>query len=137
MKDVLQAYFKHNTSLINQSDPFCWTLLMHAVNTNNLHIVKILCGHGANANIIDAQNRNPLTMASEKGFLDITKILLTRTYDLNKVGINGMLALMHAAKRSQDKKTAPERDTSRYRLFVKFETKNESVNIQFCKNLAI
>ncbi|KAH9504440.1 hypothetical protein Btru_063615 [Bulinus truncatus] len=99
-KDVLQTYFKHNTSLINQSDPLGWTPLKHAVNTNYLHIVKILCDHGANANIIDAQNRNPLTMASEKGFLDITKILLTKTCDLYKVDINGMSALMHASKSS-------------------------------------
>ncbi|KAH9504460.1 hypothetical protein Btru_063697 [Bulinus truncatus] len=84
--------------LINEIDRCGWTPLMHGVNSNNLEFVKSLCDRGATANIKDGHFRNPLMIATIKGFTDIVKFLVPKVSDLNAVDNYGMSAFMHAAK---------------------------------------
>lgn len=62
---------------INMQDRCGWTALMFAAFTGlSTEVVQLLLQHGADVNLPNKNGRTALFMASEKGYVDIVKVLL-------------------------------------------------------------
>lgn len=80
-------------------------LLMRAVASGSLSVVKECLRQGAYANTADSNNETALMLASKKGFISIAEELIFSGADVNETCSNGNTALMLASKEGPDRKS--------------------------------
>ena len=79
--DLLISDSKMN---VNQIDNDAKSLLYIACSMGNVYAVNQLLNKGANPNVIDKENRTPLYIVSENGYLDICRCLLRKNEEFEK-----------------------------------------------------
>jgi len=84
---------------INAKDPDGRTLLILAINDQNLEICQLLINHGADVNAKDNRGRTALMGAASLGNLKICQLLIDHEADVNAKDNKGWTALMAAADR--------------------------------------
>jgi ankyrin repeat protein len=83
---------------INAKDATGVTILVAALNNGQPEAAKLLLGKGAS---IDDGVYSPLILASERGYLDVVKMLLARGADFSRPSPSGDTALRGAARSGQ------------------------------------
>lgn len=69
-----------------------------------LEVLQFLLANGLNPNQVDNQNRTPLSVAIQRGWVEPIEILLKAKANPNHVGANNQTPLMEAARYSRDRK---------------------------------
>lgn len=101
----IKANAGNSTNLdINSQDEFGATLLMQAVNNENIDNVKWLLESGANPNIKDKAGVAALHFAAKKGNVKIIELLIKHGANVNAKDIYGFTPYMRAV--SHDNKNA-------------------------------
>jgi uncharacterized protein len=73
------------------------TVLMQAINKNDINRVQKLIQQGVNVNELDANQDAPLVMAAYKGYTEIVKLLLEAGADIAAVDPDMKATALHAA----------------------------------------
>ena len=100
---IVQALLSAPEIDINARKPSVGTALMVAVDNGKDDVVKALIDYNANANIADKHGWTPLILAAKKGYLTITKTLLSApNIDIDARKPDVGTALMVAADNGED-----------------------------------
>ena len=78
--DVAREILKRPRIPVDHVNNLGWTALIEAIilgrgGPNHQEIVRMLLAYGANPNIPDGQRRSPLTLARERGYTEIVRLL--------------------------------------------------------------
>lgn len=79
--DIVRELLLHTEININHTNFVGWTPLLEAIVLNDggatqQEIVRLLLEHGANPHMTDKYGKTPLTLAQEKGYTDIARLLV-------------------------------------------------------------
>lgn len=82
----------------DQTDMRGVTVLIHAINANNLDMVDLLLQHGAHINLADKGGNPPLYWAAETGDVLMVQKLLSQGAKIDQENRQAMTPLMNAAR---------------------------------------
>jgi len=85
------------SSLVEEVDESCLTLLSHAVLCGNFEACKLLISHGSNVNIQDSDGNTPLIEACLNSYYEIVKLLLKSKANPNISNSSGETPISSAA----------------------------------------
>jgi hypothetical protein len=92
--DIARLLFQHGVkfevydyNLAHDGKDHCWdNVLVYGAKIGNSELCNLAFEHGADVNCRGADMTTPLTIASEQGFVEIVKILLSKRADVNLLG---------------------------------------------------
>lgn len=74
--EVIKILLKHGKGIdLEKRDTMDNTILLNAVQKNKTELVRLLCEAGAKVNVY-GNNRTPLTLAAQRGFVEVIRVLL-------------------------------------------------------------
>eukprot|EP01083_Nonionella_stella_P125022 377919_1 len=79
--DIVSEIMNHVKMNVNQTDQDHKSLLHIACSMGNVYTVNQLLSKGADPNPVDKENRTPLYIAAENGYVDVCKCLLSMNQD--------------------------------------------------------
>jgi hypothetical protein len=95
------------TSTLNTPDQYKMLPLYHAIQNNDIELVKGLIDAGANVNTTNSRGETPLFTAALKGYLKIVQFLITKNANVN-LGSKADITPLHMASLNNHKDVVVE-----------------------------
>jgi len=92
---LVQTILSYRDNSINYQNEFGYTALYYAIESDNIHIIRLLIEKGADLNIVDKKGYTPLIYAScHFCNYEMTKLLIDNNANVNHIDNNDYSVLM-------------------------------------------